>query len=139
MTSLTISEKSRLVVARFADGRVVKGTTHDFAPNKTEFHLYERGNERARAFVVSAKSLKAVFFVKSFVGNQNREVNNSFERASGQGRKISVKFLDGEEMSGFTMGYSAEKQGFFLNPADPDSNNTRVYVLNAAVAEVKWV
>ena len=50
-----------------------------------------------------------------------------------------LKFLDGEEMSGFTMGYSAEKQGFFLNPADPDSNNTRVYVLNAAVAEVKWV
>jgi hypothetical protein len=66
-------------------------------------------------------------------------VDNSFREASGQGRKIKVKFLDGEEMAGFTMGYSAEKPGFFLIPADPKSNNSRVYVINSAVAGVGWV
>jgi len=139
MTISTMSEKGRLVVARFKDGRVVKGSTHDFAPNKNEFHLYERGDERKPAAAVPMASLKAVFFVKSFEGDRNHRVDNSFEKASGQGRRIHVRFLDGEQMAGFTMGYNADKPGFFLNPADPASNNTRVYVLNAALAEVSWV
>lgn len=139
MPTSTISEKGRLVVARFIDGRVVKGTTHDFAPNKTEFHLYEGGDERNRAVAVSTDVLKAVFFVKSFEGDRTHKVDNSFRHAQGQGRKIKVTFQDGEEMAGFTMGYSASKPGFFLIPADPKSNNARVYVLNAAVAKAEWV
>ncbi len=43
MTTSPIAEKDRLVVVRFLDGRILKGTTQDFAPNKTEFHLYEGG------------------------------------------------------------------------------------------------
>lgn len=139
MTTTTMADKGRLVVARFTDGRVIKGTTHDFAPNKTEFHLYEGGDERTRAVALSTASLKAVFFVKSFQGNRHHKVDNSFRAASGQGRKIKVTFLDGEEMAGLTMGYSPDKPGFFLVPADPKSNNARVYVLNAAVAKVEWV
>ena len=33
--------------------------------------------------------------------------------------------------------YSAEKAGFFVFPADPNSNNIRVYVLRAATKQVK--
>ena len=29
--------------------------------------------------------------------------------------------------------------GFFLIPADPDGNNTRVFVMNSAVVEVRWL
>ena len=139
MPIATIAEKGRLVVARFVDGRVLKGTTHDFAPNKTEFRLYERGDERSRAVAVSVGSLKAIFFVKSFEGDSSHQVNYSFERAGGQGRKMRVRFNDGELMAGLTMGYNAKKQGFFLIPADPHGNNHRVYVLNSAVAKFEWL
>ena len=47
MTTSTAATQAtaRMVVARFLDGRTVKGTTHDFAPNRDEFHIYEQGDE----------------------------------------------------------------------------------------------
>jgi hypothetical protein len=138
MKTATMAEKGRMVVARFLDGRLLKGTIHDFAPNKQEFHLYEGGNERSRAVAVPAESLKALFFVKSYEGNKDH-VDSVEHQGGGQGRKIRVRFLDGEEMAGTTMGYSPQKQGFFLIPADAEGNNVRVYVLNSAVAKVEWV
>ena len=33
------------VVARFQDGRTLKGTTRDFGPNKQRFHLFPWGKE----------------------------------------------------------------------------------------------
>ena len=134
-----IAEKGLLVVARFLDGTCLKGTTQDFAPNKTEFHLHEGGNEGSRAVTVSAESLKALFFVKSFEGNREHRDEYALDGGSGQGgRKIRVRFTDGEVMAGFTVGYNPHKQGFFLVPADQDGNNARVYVLNKAVAKVEW-
>ena len=139
MTTITAAEKGRMVVAHFLDGKLLKGTIHDFAPNKETFHLYEGGDERSEAVAVPAAALKALFFVRSFEGDADHRRSNTFADVRGQGRKMLVCFHDGEEMAGFTMGYSPQKQGFFLIPVDPDSNNARVYVLNAAVAHVKWV
>ncbi len=138
MTTGTMAETGRMVVAHFVDGKLLKGTIHDFAPNKKEFHLYVGGNERSEAVAVQADSLKALFFVKSYDGDTYHRRAYSFENVKGQGRKIQVRFEDGEEIAGYTMGYTPQKKGFFLIPADPDSNNARVYILNAAVAEVKW-
>ena len=138
MTTNMPAVQARMVVARFIDGKVLKGTTHDFAPNKTEFHLYEQGDERSHAIAVSTADLKAVFFVKSYEGDSGRQDDNSIAGAQAQGRKMEVHFNDGEVIAGVTMGYNAEKPGFFLIPGDPAGNNSRVYVLNAAVAKVTW-
>jgi hypothetical protein len=35
------------------------------------------------------------------------------------------------------MGYNPGNQGFFLIPADPEGNNTRAYIVNAAVNKVE--
>ena len=137
MTTSPIAQNGRKVVVRFLDGRTLKGTTQNFAPNKTEFHLYEGGDESSRAIVIRTESLKALFFVKSYVGDRHRRDDNTFRRASGHGRKIRVRFLDGEEIAGFTMGYSPQKHAFFLVPTDPDANNARVYIFKSAVAEVE--
>jgi hypothetical protein len=128
-----------LVVARFTDGRLLKGTTRDFAPNKPMFHLFPWGDEGSESLAVPIGALKAVFFVKSFKGNKYYVKRNDFDGAKGQGRKVLVTFKDGEILAGFTMGYSPGKPGFFLIPADPRSNNERVYVVNAAVNKVEWV
>ena len=126
------------VVARFVDGRVLKGTTHDFAPHKPVFHLCVRDDPSARALAVPIGSLKALFFVRSFEGNPKHVDDRDIEHAKGTGRKIVVTFKDDEVLSGLTTGYSKDKQGFFVIPVDPASNNSRVYVVAASVKKVAW-
>lgn len=134
-----IRDDGRRVVARFVDGHVLKGTTHDFAPNKTKFHLAPGGDQAAKPVEVQVDSLKAVFFVKSWDGDPKRVDDNSLEGANGQGRRAVVTFGDGEIIAGFTVGYDKGKPGFFMIPADPRSNNTRVFVVNTAVKKLEWL
>jgi hypothetical protein len=51
--------------------------------------------------------------------------------------KIRVDFLDGEVMYGMTHGYAPSRKGFFVFPADKDTNNERVFVIREATAAVK--
>ncbi|NLA41334.1 MAG: hypothetical protein GX874_07990 [Smithella sp.] len=55
------------------------------------------------------------------------------------GRKIRVLFKDGEEMIGTTRGYQLNRQGFFVIPADPQSNVERCCVVTKATREVRFV
>ena len=126
------------VVARFADGRVLKGTTHDFAPHKPIFHLSVWGEPAAKALAVPIGALKALFFVRTYEGDSKHVEKQDLTNAKGQGRKIVVTFLDGEAISGFTTGYSNDKPGFFVIPGDAASNNARVFVIAAAVKRVEW-
>jgi hypothetical protein len=133
------AEDGRRVVARFQDGRVLKGTTQDFAPHKSRFHLFLDGDESSKPLDVPVGALKALFFVKTWVGDAKRIDDNTFARATGQGRRLLVTFADGEVMAGFTMGYAADKPGFFLIPADPNANNARVFVVKGAIKKVEFV
>ena len=137
----TVNEMNdgRRVVARFVDGRVMKGTTHDFSPNKTKFHLAPGGDQSAKPVEIQVDSLKAVFFVKSWEGDPRRVDDNSLDKATGQGRRAVVTFADDEVIAGFTVGYDKVKPGFFMIPADANSNNTRVFVINRAVKKLEWV
>ena len=51
------------------------------------------------------------------------------------GKKIEVTFKDGEVLVGTTMGYDAQRPGFFLFPADDTTNNTRTFVVAAAAVK----
>ena len=118
------------VVARFLDGTTLKGTTEDFFPNRPSFHLYVSGETKARE--ISCAKLKAVFFVKDLAGDAERKDLPGFaEPASAvhHGRKIAVRFKDGEILCGFTMAYTPERSGFFIAPANETGNNLRIYVL----------
>jgi len=107
------------VVARFADGRVVKGSTQDFAPHKDTFHIHEDGGEGP--VLIERDTLKALFFVKTFEGDRHHVETRSFDGARGQGKKMLVTFADSESLTGFTMGYSRERPGFFLIPTDAET------------------
>jgi len=136
-TTPPVSGAGTLVVARYRDGRNVKGTTQDFAPAKTRFHVFPNGDRTARAVDVNFEDLKAVFFVKSYDGDPKHDEDYSFDRVKGHGRKATVTFEDGETIIGYTMGYHADRPGFFLVPADEDSNNARIFVINAAVKDFR--
>ena len=130
--------EDRMVVARYRDGRMIKGTTQDFAAHKPDFHVYEGGDEGSQATKIAIADLKALFFVKSYEGDPDHQPSQDLTAVRGQGRKIRVTFADGEELAGFCMGYSPDRAGFFVVPADATGNNTRVFVVNAAVGGVAW-
>jgi len=126
------------VVVRFADGGLLKGTTQDFLPNRPSFHLISADGGAVRE--VRCKDLKAVFVVKSLEGDPERVSLRGFLNAptsTTQGKKIAVRFKDGELLCGYTLSYQPGRDGFFLFPADSNSNNVRVYVVVAATLEVK--
>jgi len=127
------------VVAHFNDNKLLKGTTQDFFPNRPSFHMIPAGG--GQAIQVDCMLLKAVFFVKTLEGNPRRtSIPAGFiaaPAATAHGKKIAVRFKDGELLCGYTLSYQPDREGFFLFPADPESNNIRVYVLAVAAAEIK--
>jgi len=128
------------VVARYFDGRVVKGLSQDFFPNKDRFHVYPADKSSGEAAEILLKELKAVFFVRDFVGNfQYDERKEYVEGDKPSGRKIEVMFKDGEVLVGTTLGYDPNRPGFFLFPADPKSNNVRVFAVTTAVKKVRFL
>ncbi len=126
------------IVARFADGRTLKGSTSDFVPTKDAFHVAADGAPRdARAVMVPVKELKAIFFVRDLTGTPSRKKKNEFDPAKPvMGKKITVVFADGETLVGTTQGYQPGRPGFFMVPADPDSNTERCYVVAAATRSI---
>jgi hypothetical protein len=126
------------IVARFRDGRLLKGFTSDFLPTKDRFHLFPgESTTGARPTEVVVGELKALFFVKSFEGNADHEEPSDFPAEQRpMGRRIRVIFKDGEIMSGTTQGFDRSRPGFFVVPVDPGSNNERCFVVTAATEKV---
>ena len=129
------------IVARFQDGRVLKGFTNDFLPAKDHFHLVAHDQPAEnRPLEVRIADLKALFFVKSFEGDpQHHESTEPAAAKAGAGRRIRVVFKDGEIVVGTTQGYDRSRPGFFLVPLDPGSNNERCFVVVAATQEVSFL
>ena len=50
-----------------------------------------------------------------------------------------MHFADGEVLVGTTQGYQPNRPGFFLEPADSDSNIERCYAMAAAVQQVSFI
>jgi hypothetical protein len=129
------------IVARYQDGNVLKGTTNDFLPNRDAFHLTQAGAPAGtKPTDVRLQDLKAVFFVKDLAGSPSRSRRNEFDpHRPAPGRKIRVAFKDGEILVGTTQGYQPGRPGFFVVPADGDSNNERCFVLSAAASDVSFL
>jgi len=84
--------------------------------------------------------LKALFFVKKYDGNPSYNEKKDFNPPGFlTGRKIKVLFKDGELMVGTTNGYQPTRQGFFLIPADGNSNNNLCFVITSATREVSLI
>jgi hypothetical protein len=127
------------VVLRFHDGRILKGFTQNFFPNKPTFHFQpaDSGNP-GQQVEVKVNDLKGVFFVKDFSGNPAYKEKKAFpEGGKVSGKKVEVTFKDGEVLVGSTLGYDAGRPGFFFFPSDPDWNLIRVYIVSQAVSRLK--
>lgn len=128
------------IVVHFRDGKVLKGHTFDFIPTKDTFHVATL-QDRKKIVTVSTSEIKAVFFVKSFTGNKHRKNHEDFSmedfRFDDASLKVRVDFVDGEVMYGMTNGYSSNRRGFFVFPADKKTNNERVFVIRESTVSVR--
>jgi hypothetical protein len=132
-------EKVKIIV-RYSDGRLIKGFTEDFFPNKERFHVIRADNPSGGAIEVSTKDLKAIFLVRDFTGDSlYNERKKYLDGENPSGKKVEVTFADGEVLVGSTLGYDPKRQGFFIFPADPKSNNIRVYALCSNVEKVRYL
>jgi hypothetical protein len=129
------------IVIRFGDGRILKGHSQDFFPNKPVFHLIRNlAKGSANQKEISVSDLKAVFFVKTFAGNPDYKERKSFvEGDRAQGRRVEVVFVDGETLQGSVLGYNPKDPGFFLFPPDPKCNNNRIFVVNNALKNFRYL
>jgi hypothetical protein len=129
------------VIARLADGRMIKGMTADFLPTKDVFHVSEGTTSvEAKPVELHTTELKALFFVKDFEGDPKHVERNEFDPSRPPvGRRIRVVFKDGEVLVGTTTGYQPGRPGFFLVPADDTSNIERCFVVTAATQEVSFI
>lgn len=133
-------EPSKIVV-RYRDGKLLKGYTQNFFPNKSVFHVSRQGVAGSGDLTeVKLEDIKAVFFVRDFAGNPKYdEKKRLLEGEKSPGRMIEVVFRDGEILTGTTTGYDPNRPGFFLFPIDPKANNTKVYVVSAAVNRSRFL
>lgn len=127
--------KSKIVV-HLPGGNILKGFSKNLFPNKPVFHLIDKDSGEVSDLELAR--LKAVFFVKSFEGDSDYEPRSGIDRP-GFGKKIEVCFKDGETIVGYTSGYSANRTAFYLFPEDPESNNDRILVVNAATEKVTFL
>ncbi len=129
------------IILRYRNGNIVKGYSQDFFPNKQVFHITSgvRATSEKPA-EVKTNDLKAIFFVKSFEGRadyKERQEYREGERPSG--RRAEVVFEDDETLRGAVLGYNPQQNGFFLFPIDPESNNDRIFIVNASVKNFRFL
>jgi small nuclear ribonucleoprotein (snRNP)-like protein len=133
---------SQKVILRFLDGRIIKGYVSDFLPQSNHISIED---EAANKQDCPLTELKAVFYVKSFEGNRDYADKRSFTETSQKGKKILVRFKDGERLIGYLEGdvpwqrgffLESKKGGFFLIPADDQTNNMKVFVVSTSVTDV---
>jgi len=136
-------------VVRLNDGSLLKGYLKDFSPDMETVVLREA--ETDKVHTLKTGDMKAVFFVKSFEGDYDYKDKKSYGIRKPTGKRVIVKFKDGERLVGFVDGKVPWQKGFFLSsrgndgkgffllPADEDTNNIKVFVISSSVDDVTVV
>jgi hypothetical protein len=125
------------IVARYLDGRLLKGTSLDIHPSRPTFHVRPPGE---RAVKVNLAELKAVFYVRTLEGDASRAEDltpNPEDSRSRGSNLVRLQFQDGEVMVGLSNGSPSGRPYFFIVPVDARSNNLRILVNQAAVASLE--
>jgi hypothetical protein len=136
-------------VVRLNDGSLLKGYLKDFSSEMETVVLREA--ETGKIHTLRIEDLKAVFFVKSFEGDDDYKEKKSYGIRKPTGNRVFVKFKDGERLVGFVDGKvpwqkgfflsrkDSDGKGFFLLPVDKDTNNIKIFVISSSVDDVTVV
>ena len=74
--------------------------------------------------------MKALFWVKDYVGNREFVARRDFDPARrSDGRRAVLTFLDGETLWGVVTEDDPSSPGFFFVPSDDRDNNIRIFII----------
>ncbi|HTN43582.1 MAG TPA: hypothetical protein VMN77_07270 [Nitrospiria bacterium] len=142
------SSSGEQAVLHVRAGKLLKGLLTGFTPTAETVHLQLESEASRPPIEVRVSDLKAIYYVRSFSGNKHYKKKRYFGAMEGKGKRIMVRFKDGEILCGFIDGELPWKdgfltspdpslKGFFMQPADPEGNNTKVFVVTTAVEDVR--
>ena len=128
-------------VVKYQNGEIIKGWVENFKPDRQSFILFPliEYSEEER-MEIDFNSLKAVFFVKNFIGDKDHKKVRTFNvdlKITPSQRKLIVNFLDGEHLYGTSHSYGKYKVGFFVYPIDPKDNSDRMFVIHKAIESIR--
>jgi hypothetical protein len=130
------------VVLKDKNGTIIKGWVDNFNPNREIFFLHPlKEYSDKEKLNITLQNLKAIFFVKDFIGNKDYQKVRSFENfnfSTPSQRPVIVYFHDGEKIFGTTYSYNPTKTGFFVYPVDREDNSIRIFAINSAVEKVEF-
>lgn len=136
-------KEHRKAILRFVDGSMLKGLIRDFTLADDFVYIEDESSEKQK---IKLKQLKAIFFVRTFDGNREHREKKAFAGARRTGKRLFVRFRDGEQMTGYLEGGTPWEKGFFLDlkktsgffliPVDQDSNNIKIFIITSAVQDV---
>jgi small nuclear ribonucleoprotein (snRNP)-like protein len=139
-------EQIEKVVLRFKSGKILKGYVLDFTAYSDVVIIQEA--ETLKEHGISIEELKAIFFVKTFEGDSKYRDKKAYGIRNSTGRRVYIRFTDGESMIGFLEGEipwekgfylskaNSNLKGFFLIPVDVDSNNIKVFVVGSSIKDI---
>jgi len=128
-------QKQRLVV-RYADGRILKGTSYTIDMDSRGFYVDPRDSstDGSQPVFVRFADLKAVFFVRDFEGKYSDKEQH--QEWLPEGHEVTVKFKDNEVIEGYALKtYDDRAPRFHLIPKEP-GNNISVLVERENVARL---
>lgn len=125
------------IVVHMKGGVIHKGITHDFDPGTAAFHLLPAEGGGV-PFRVDVGSMKALFWVKDYLGNREFVARQQFAAHHATKRKAILTFEDGETLWGTVEGEEVGN-GLFVVPADERDNNIRIFVPRSSVKDLRWV
>ncbi len=135
--TVRVRRRMNKVVARHADGTVVKGTSMNVDVTKPTIHVRTSDGKMAE---VRLADLKALFFVKSLEGdpahNEAMAAAPADPRARGS-HLIEMRFRDGERLVAFANRFPPAGAFFFVVPVDSASNNVRILVNRAELRSIE--
>jgi hypothetical protein len=131
------------VVARFKDGRLLKGLARDPEPGSDLLRLRLPG-EPGLPVEIRLEDLKGVFFVKSWEGNPAYvESDEGFAegelRSNGAHRmqRAVAGFQDGERLKGYSHNFAPDLPTMCFFPHDPFGNNYKVLIVCSALSDIE--
>jgi Family of unknown function (DUF6982) len=126
------------IVVHLTDGAIHKGVTQDFSPTRPAFHVLA-GEGGGVPLKVRLNDMKAMFWVKDYLGNRDFVARRDFDPSrKPEGKRAILTFHDGETIWGMVTEDDAATPGFYFVPADEADNNIKLFVIRTALKELRW-
>lgn len=125
------------VVIHYLDGRTLSGYGDSFLPWEEEVLVKDHLEQMV---YVQLAEVKLICFVRQHDsdGGATHQPSPPLQFVAVPGRRVHLKFRDGEEIVGLASLEAPPRGGFFLTPLNPNSNNRRVFVNLAAIENFRF-